>query len=274
MSNWSLLLSQDPGSTTEKYDAIDFDAETRLATVSLSRRVFDGTQKCVFAAGLLILLTMLFFPPWLRQEDKATRAFFVTQGRHVTNERFLGYYFLFSRALPADEVEHHGGMPTTIVRKRSVIAFRLLVPQVLLLTVAVAIAIGRVRRPRSDESVDDVAPHLGWRHALVHIVWGLLVGASISASAGVAMTWILRTAFDPDRLSLAFADHLRIIATLSAIAGGLGGSIGGLPDHRPHPQQIIASKSRCDDLPRRRGGRRPHSGPLPSSQRPSDDSHL
>ena len=42
------------------------------------------------------------------------------------------------------------------------------------------------------------------------------------------MTWILRTAFDPDRFSLALADHLRIIATVSEIAGGLGGSIGGL----------------------------------------------
>ena len=80
---------------------------------------------------------------------------------------------------------------------------------------------------------------------------------------------------------VAFGPHDKVIATASSqlvrIWNVRSGRLLAPPirvRHGSRDRRKPASKTRCDHRPRRRCRRRPHSGPLPTSQRPPDDPHL
>ncbi len=120
-----------------------FEPNVRLAQLHDSRRLLTHVQSRVGFAGLVILLVMILIPPWIRQEDDVTWMLWSVQSREVGAETFVGYRFILAARLP-DEIEgvQTGDLgKTRQKRKRTVVALRVLIPQLLFVTILFPIAI-------------------------------------------------------------------------------------------------------------------------------------
>ncbi len=118
------------------------DPNLRLSQLDDSRTLFTHVQSRVSLIGFLILLFMILVPPWIRQDDDVTWVLWSITSREVSAEAFLGYGFILSTPLP-DEIEYvsTGNLGSTRQkRKRTVVAMRVLVPQLLLVTILFPIA--------------------------------------------------------------------------------------------------------------------------------------